>query len=111
MYALLSILALVLCVCILVFMPVLIPAEFTAFYGEFTIYDSARALILCGVLSFGVALLLSQIKPNGTFLVQLFVGALLLRMLIAGFIFGTNAQGFFGGDAFTYDILGVSLIK
>jgi hypothetical protein len=111
MNALLSILALVLCISILVFMPVMIPAEFTAFYGEYTIYDAARALILCAVLSFGVSLLLSQIKPNGTFLVHLFIGALLFRIFIAAFIFGTNAQGFFGGDAFTYDTLGVSLIK
>src|SRR6266404_1330343 len=111
MNALLSILALALCICILVLMPLLLPPEFTSFYGSFTITDSAKALMLCGFFSLGVALLLSQIKLDGVFLVRLFVGALLFRVLIAAFIFGTNAQGFFGGDAYTYDTLGLSLIR
>jgi len=111
MNALLSILALALCVCILVFMPLLLPPEFTAFYGSFTIFDSAKALILCAFLSGGVALILSQIKVDGVFLVRLFIGALLFRMFIAAFIFAVNAQGYFGADAYTYDTLGISLIK
>jgi 4-amino-4-deoxy-L-arabinose transferase-like glycosyltransferase len=32
-------------------------------------------------------------------------------MFIAAFIFGINAQGFFGGDAYTFDTLGTSLIR
>ncbi|MDX6710248.1 MAG: hypothetical protein QOH96_1264 [Blastocatellia bacterium] len=111
MNALLSILALVLCISILVIMPLLLPPEFTAFYGSFTIFDSAKALILCAFLSGGVALILSQVKVDGVFLVRLFIGALLFRMFIAAFIFGMNVQGYFGADAFTYDTLGISLIK
>jgi len=39
-------------------------------------------------------------------LLQLFVAALLVRMLVAVAIFGFHGQDFFGGDAITYDFFG-----
>jgi len=45
-------------------------------------------------------------KAHGTFLLQLFVAALLVRMLVAVAIFGFHGQDFFGGDAITYDFFG-----
>ena len=111
MNALITILALALCVCVLVVMPLILPAEFLASYGEFTIFDSSKALLLCAIIAGALTLMLSQNKLDGSFLVRLFLGALLFRILIAAFVFGLSLQGFFGADAYTYDSLGISLIK
>jgi 4-amino-4-deoxy-L-arabinose transferase-like glycosyltransferase len=111
MNALLAILALVLSIAVLFFMPLVLPPAFTAFYGDFTFFDSARALVLCAVIAIFISLILHRAGSDGPFLVRLFVAALLLRILIAAVIFSTNTQQFFGGDAFTFDTLGISLIK
>jgi 4-amino-4-deoxy-L-arabinose transferase-like glycosyltransferase len=93
------------------FLPSFVPPAFTACCGAFTVADSARALLVCGGLSICVVAMLLQIKEDRVFLVRLFIAALLIRMLVAGLVFGSNTQVFFGGDAYTYDTLGVSLIK
>jgi len=69
------------------------------------------AIILCAVLAGGVGLIISRSKEDRVFLLRLFVGALLARMLIATLIFTFNLQEFFGGDAFTYDLYGNYLYK
>ena len=92
MNALLAILALILCAVVLQISPSLA-------YG-------ASAVILCGVLATIAGLIILQAKTDRTFLLRLFVGGLLLRMMIGVVIFTFNLQGFFGGDALTYDALG-----
>ena len=92
MNALLTILALVLSVVVVQISP--------------TQESGASAVILCAVLAGIARLIISQVKSDKTFLVRLFVGGLLIRMVIGVLIFGFRLQGFFGGDAFTYDALG-----
>src|ERR1700755_646457 len=106
MNALLAILALVLSVAVLFFMPLMLPPAFTAFYGEFTFFDSARALVFCAVIAILISLVLHRGGNDGPFLVRLFVAGLLLRIFIAAVIFATNTQTFFGGDAYPFDTLG-----
>ena len=52
-----------------------------------------------------------QIKEDRPFLFQLFVSALLVRILVGTLIYGFKLQGFFGGDALTYDYFGNALVK
>ncbi len=92
MNALLAILALILSAVVVQVSP-------SAAYG-------ASAVILCGVLAGIAGLVISQAKTDKTFLLRLFVGGLLLRMAIGILIFFFHLQGFFGGDALTYDALG-----
>src|SRR5215216_5756188 len=70
----------------------------------------APALLLCAVLS-GLALaLINRAGSDRSFLAQLFAAALLLRLTLATVTFVFQLQGFFGGDAYTYDELGYSLL-
>lgn len=55
--------------------------------------------------------LISTHRTDRTFLIQLFGGALLLRMLLGTLIYAFNWQNFFGGDAFTYDTFGYAMMK
>ena len=48
-------------------------------------------------------------KGDHEFLLRLFMGALLLRWLVASFIYYKGMQAFFGGDAITYDAFGSAL--
>src|SRR2546430_2204501 len=74
-------------------------------------YEAAGALILSIVLSTAVALVLVRIKPDGQFLLQLFVAALLVRVIVGTLINVFELQEFFGGDTFTYDFYGSALVK
>ncbi len=94
MNALLAVLALSLSLSISLFLP----------GGAGAILVCAGAALICG-------LVISQIKTHKEFLLQVFVGALLIRMVIGAAIFVFNGQGFFGGDANTYDSLGYMLMK
>src|SRR4051794_7478654 len=98
MNALLTFMALAICLCLLIFLPAFVPPEYTASYGVFTVFDSARALSICAILSLGVGILLFSVEVDGVFLLRLFIMGLLIRMLIAAVIFATNTQSFFGGD-------------
>ncbi|HEX8491237.1 MAG TPA: glycosyltransferase family 39 protein [Pyrinomonadaceae bacterium] len=95
MNSILVFLALVLCAGIAIFVPV---------FG-------ASAVVLCVVLATIAGFVISRAKEDGQFLLRIFVGALLVRMLVGTLIFAFNLQEFFGGDALTYDFLGSSLLK
>ncbi|HUQ32938.1 MAG TPA: glycosyltransferase family 39 protein [Pyrinomonadaceae bacterium] len=69
------------------------------------------ALIVCVVLAILAGVLISRAASNGNFMLRLFVGGLLARVLIGVIIYSLNLQEFFGGDAFTYDFTGYSLLK
>ncbi|MBD0325307.1 MAG: glycosyltransferase family 39 protein [Pyrinomonadaceae bacterium] len=69
------------------------------------------AVVLCGMLSAAVGFGISRIKEDGPFLLQVFIGGLLVRMLVGALIFVFKLQEFFGGDAFTYDFFGGALLK
>src|SRR5215212_10191312 len=95
MNGILAFLALVLCVSIVILVPT---------YGP-------TALVVCIVVALIAAMAISRTKVERLFLVRLFVGALLARMLVGTMIYFFGLQEFFGGDAITYDDLGNSLLQ
>lgn len=64
------------------------------------------AVLLVGVLSTLVIILIRQNTTESHFLIQLFLGGLVLRMIFGLFIHVFEQRTFFGGDAITYDSLG-----
>ncbi|HEX8161121.1 MAG TPA: hypothetical protein VF538_04575, partial [Pyrinomonadaceae bacterium] len=67
----------------------------------------AAALVLCVPVAAGAGYFISrQGGADKKFLLRLFVGALLVRVAVGTAIFYLNLQDFFGGDAYTYDLLG-----
>ncbi len=105
MNGLLTLLYLVGCVAIVIFVPPLV-APYASDYGVITNVETAKAVMFCTVLALLGALYAYKQKAHGTFLVRLFVAALLVRMLVAVAIFAFRGQNFFGGDAMTYDFFG-----
>lgn len=79
---------------------------FGAQYGPVTIFDTGKAVLICAALAAIVGYIANKQKEGTGFLVNVFVCALLARVLLAAFIFIFNWQDFFGGDAYTYDRLG-----
>src|SRR3989440_8618460 len=73
--------------------------------------DAAGALTVCVLLSISVGVLLWRNKVGGQFLLQLFVAALLVRVLVGAVINVFELQEFFGGDAIQYDYYGFALVK
>jgi len=64
------------------------------------------ALILTAVLAGVAIILINRVDHERKFLLQLFMGGLLVRLTIGSIIFIYNFQQFFGGDADTYDLNG-----
>jgi hypothetical protein len=105
MNALLTLLYLLLCVGIVIFVPPLV-APYASDYGIFTGFDAARAVVLCTALSTVAGFYCYKRETDGPFLLRLFVAALLMRMIVGLAIFTFRGQDFFGGDAITYDLFG-----
>ena len=105
MNSVLTFLALLLAVVIILAVPSLV-SQYQPLYGPVAAIDCAKAVLLCGALAVGVSLLIHRTGSHGSFLVKLFLFALLIRVLIATLIFTFNLQDFFGGDAWTYDFFG-----
>src|SRR5919107_496348 len=75
-------------------------------YERFSMFDAAQAVLLSLFIASVVGYFVYRDKEEGSFLLQLFAWALLLRILVATGIFIFNMQEFFGGDAITYDFFG-----
>jgi len=105
MNGLLTLFYLTLCVGVVIFVPPLV-VPFTADYGVVTSIDCAKAVLLCTALAAVVGYFSYKRTTDGTFLLRLFVSALIARMIIALVIFSFHGQDFFGGDAITYDFYG-----
>lgn len=105
MNGLLTILSLVLCGLIVLAVPPLV-APYTATYGVVTIFDTGRAVLLCGALATIAGFIIYRQKEQGRYLLRIFLAALLIRMLLATAIYVFRGQDFFGGDALTYDSFG-----
>ena len=90
-----------------------VPSIVTGFpdYGNFSTWDASQAVLVCMALATVVGYFVYRNKEHGSFLLQLFAWALLVRMLVATFIFIYNVQEFFGGDALTYDFYGYAQMK
>jgi len=110
MNALLTFFALFICAVIVIAVPTLV-APFTADYGVVTIFDTAKAMLLCIGLAAIAGYLCYRHDDNGSFILKLFISALLVRLLLATGIFVFKAQEFFGGDAITYDYYGLMQLK
>jgi hypothetical protein len=84
---------------------------YVALYGVVTVYDTARAVFLCGILTVITIVLIFRQGIDSRFLLRIFVSGLLIRMVIACGIYIYKAQDFFGGDAFTYDYQGFAQLQ
>jgi hypothetical protein len=105
MNALLTLLYLLLCVGIVIFVPPLV-APYVNNYGIFTAFDAAKAVLLCTALATVAGFYSYKRETDGPFLLRLFVAALLARIIVGLAIFTFRGQEFFGGDAITYDYFG-----
>jgi hypothetical protein len=70
----------------------------------------AAAVLVCAAASLVVVGALTRVQDERVFLLQVFAGALLSRMVIGSLIYGLRLQDFFGGDAYGYDHLGNLLL-
>jgi hypothetical protein len=86
-------------------------APYAADYGVVTVFDTSKAILLCAALAALAGLFSYRQGANGSFLLKIFISALLLRMLLGTLIFVFNGQNFFGGDALTYDYYGFVLLR
>jgi 4-amino-4-deoxy-L-arabinose transferase-like glycosyltransferase len=73
--------------------------------------DGASATLVTLPLAAIVALVIFRIKDDRKFLFRLFFAALLARVFLGTLIYFFHLQGFFGGDALTYDFFGYALLK
>ncbi|MDT5269290.1 MAG: hypothetical protein QOH49_1476, partial [Acidobacteriota bacterium] len=73
--------------------------------------DGPAAVLVCAAVATAAALLIRRLGDQAPFLLRLFVGALLLRAVVAVIIYTFGLQAFFGGDAFTYDGVGSLLMR
>src|SRR3989440_3629419 len=64
-------------------------------------------LPLVAAVTFGIY----RLKEDRKFLIRLFLSAVLVRVLIGTCIYVFHWQGFFGGDALTYDFLGYAQLN
>lgn len=71
--------------------------------------EAPGALALCVAVSIPTLVVLARTDEERTFLLRLFVLAVLVRIIVATIIFNGQLEEFFGGDANTYDIYGKSL--
>jgi hypothetical protein len=106
----LTFLCLILCAFIVLAVPPLV-APYAADYGVVTVFDTSKAILLCAALAALAGSFSYRQGANGSFLLKIFISALLLRMLLGTLIFVFNGQNFFGGDALTYDYYGFVLLR
>src|SRR5258705_3579715 len=110
MNALLTLLYLLLCIGIVIFVPPLV-APYAVEYGVVTGFDVAKAVLLCTALAALAGFYSYKSDVDGKFLLRLFVAALLARMILGTTIFVFHGQEFFGGDALTYDFFGQAQLQ
>jgi len=72
--------------------------------------DGPAAVLLCASLSAAVAFAISRRSTHARFLVHVFVAGVIVRAAVGSAIYYSHWQGFFGGDAFTYDYLGTTVL-
>lgn len=91
----------------------LLSLTFILFVGVMSMapVDGAPATLLALPLASLFVWAILQIKDDRTFLFRVFAFAFLARVLVGTLIYVFHFQGFFGGDAFTYDSFGFALLK
>ena len=69
------------------------------------------ALAMSAIVSLPTFFILIRTRQDRTFLLRIFLIALLVRIILGTVIFMAHLEDFFGGDANTYDIFGQSLVQ
>ena len=110
MNALLTLLYLLLCVGIVIFVPPLV-LPYLNDYGPVTSVDTAKAVLFCTVLASLAGFYAYKSEVEGSFLLRLFVAGLIVRIVVGTTIFVFRGQDFFGGDALTYDFYGAAQLQ
>jgi hypothetical protein len=110
MNAILTLLYIVLCISIVVVVPTLV-ATYAGDYGVVSTTDTAKAVLLSVSFAFMAGLFIYIRGAYATFLIRLFMVALMLRMVLGTAIFVFHGQEFFGGDALTYDFFGSAQLQ
>lgn len=73
--------------------------------------DGAEAVLFCAVCSIITIVIMKRSGEENRFLLQVFLGALLVRVLLGTMINAFDWVPFFGGDAVTYDERGFRLAQ
>lgn len=107
MNSLLTILCLLTAAFVVLVVPTLVEPHVAA-YGIVSIFDTGKAVLLCAALAAIAGYVSYRQRDGGPFLLQIFLAALLVRVLLGALIFVFHGQEFFGGDALTYDVNGFS---
>lgn len=110
MNALLTLFYLLFCTAVIIFVPSLV-VQHSSLYGTVTSADTARAVLLCTALATLFGFYAYKQGADGSFLLKLFIGALLLRLVVGTAIYIFRGQDFFGGDAITYDFFGFAQLR
>jgi len=93
-------------------MNVLIIASILAIFGGVVFVrpeEGPGALAMCVLTSLPTIIILARAPEQRSFLMRLFLIAVVVRIMLAVAIFVGHWEEFFGGDANTYDIFGQSL--
>ena len=76
-----------------------------------TVPGGASAVLLCACAALSAGVLIARAEERESrFLLQVFVGGLLVRLVVGTLINAFHWQEFFGGDALTYDLFGNALL-
>lgn len=108
MNAVLAVFGLLIVAFIVLAVPTIVAPHSQEYGVTFTAFDSAKAVLLCGVLATFAGWIFYRQRDNGLFLLRIFVAALLIRVLVGTLIFMFNGRDFFGGDAIHYDYYGLA---
>jgi hypothetical protein len=73
--------------------------------------EAPAALAICALAALPTIIILARTPEQRTFLMRLFVLALVARIILAVVINVGHMEEFFGGDANTYDVFGQSLVE
>lgn len=73
--------------------------------------EAPAALAMCALAAVPTIIILARTPEQRTFLLRLFILALLIRIILSVVIYVGHMEEFFGGDANTYDIFGQSLVE
>src|ERR1043166_673793 len=73
--------------------------------------EAPAALAMCALAAMPTIIIVARKPEQRTFLMRLFILALVIRMILAKVICVGHMEEFFGGDANTYDVFGQSLVE
>jgi len=113
MNGVLTLMAIVLGVTIVLFVPALATAYDSGFgpVEAMTTEMCAKAVLFGFVLAAVASFLIRRAETHGRDLLRLFLIALFLRIIVGTAIYVFHGQDFFGGDAWTYDYFGYQQLR